>query len=414
MRLSVATNFDTKLPELVAPFGAVELFGKLPKDFVGGGRASYMVAPTSRAQLEEHVRLCHESGIAFNYLVNSACLGNQEFTRAGQKNIVNLLDWLYEINVDWVTVSIPYLVELVKSRYPRLKVKLGVFAAVDTPKKAQAYEELGVDCIALQPLMLNRDFDRLRAIRRTVKCDLQLIVNSNCLLECPMTPYHNVGLSHSSQSGSKGFFAEYCVLRCLVAKLSDPVNYIKSPWIRPEDLHYYELAGISSFKVLERDAPTDTLVRRCRAYYERKFSGNLLDLVQCYGYKESRSKTQPKRSKLWDLREFVRPWTIDPVRLLPLKELAKLQGMIYARQEEDAPLYLDNDKLNGFIGRFVKDNCQNLNCNECRYCYDFADKALHIDPEYRDKCLSLANQLLSDMSSGRMWGQSVVRGEDRR
>lgn len=414
MRLSVATNFDPDLPRLVAPYGAVELFGKLQRDTVGGGRAGYMLAPTSRARLEDHVCHCHDAGLAFNYLINTACMGNEEFTRSGQKHIVTLLDWLYEIGVDWVTVSIPYLVELVKTRYPRLKVKLGVFAAVDTPKKAEFYEKLGVDSIALQSLVVNRDFERLRAIRRAVKCDLQLIVNSNCLLECPMTPYHNVGLSHASQVGSKGFYAEYCLLHCLVEKLENPVNYIKSPWIRPEDLHHYESIGYSSFKVLERDAPTATLVQRVRAYKERTFDGNLLDLVQCYGYKDARSKAQTSRGRFWDLKEFIKPWKIDPVRLLPLKELAVLQGMIYARPEGESPVYICNANLDGFIDRFVKDNCLNLNCGECRYCDDYASKAVRVDTDYRRKCLELAGQLLSDMRSGRMWGSGVMRGEGGR
>jgi collagenase-like PrtC family protease len=227
MRFSVATNFDPDLPYLLSPLGAVDVFGKLPKDAIGGGRASYMLAPTSRRMLEDHVRLCHGSGLQFNYLINPACMGNEEFTRRGQKRITSLLDWLHDIGVDSLTVSIPYILELVKARYSRFKVKVGVFANIDTPKKARFYEELGADCLTLQPLVVNRDFARLRAIREAVKCDLQLIANSNCLLECPMTPYHNVGLSHASQSGSRGFFIDYCLLRCLTEKLRDPVNYIK-------------------------------------------------------------------------------------------------------------------------------------------------------------------------------------------
>jgi hypothetical protein len=77
MRLSVATNFDNDLPGMLAPFGAVEVFGKLSRDAMGGGRASYMVSPTSRTRLEEHVRRTHEAGLWFNYLINAACLDNR-------------------------------------------------------------------------------------------------------------------------------------------------------------------------------------------------------------------------------------------------------------------------------------------------------------------------------------------------
>ncbi len=49
-----------------------------------------------------------------------------------------------------------------------------------------------------------------------------------------------VALSHASQAGhpSGGFLLDYCFLRCTRMKLADPVNYIRSDWIRPEDLHF--------------------------------------------------------------------------------------------------------------------------------------------------------------------------------
>ncbi|MBI2843806.1 MAG: U32 family peptidase [Armatimonadetes bacterium] len=406
MRFSVATNFDDVLPGLVAPYRAVELFGKLSRDFVGGGRASYMLASTSRRRLREHVQRAHECGLEFNYLINSACLDNREFTRSGQRAIRRLLDWLSEINVDSVTVSIPYLLELVKDRYPHFKVRIGVFAAVDTPKKAKFYEDLGVDCITLQPLMVNRDFARLRAIRAAVRCDLQLIVNSNCLLECPMTPYHNVGLSHASQHGSRGLLIDYCLLRCTIAKLADPVNYIKAPWIRPEDLHHYESIGYSSFKILERDAPTATLEKRVRAYHDRGFDGNLAELVLCYGYRDAHSAGQPRRNRLWEMREFFKPWKINPLRLLPLKSLAKLQGMIYSYSGSDSLFHIDNRALDGFIEKFLQECCVNLECADCRYCHDYAERAVTLDAGYRDRCLDLASRLVDDLRTGGMWERS--------
>lgn len=403
IRLSVATNFDDDLPELIKPYGATELFGKLTRDAAGGGRASFTLPRMSRRRLAEHVRHTHKSGLQFNYLINSACMGNREFSRSGQKVLRGLLDWLSEIEVDGLTVSIPYIVELVKSRYPHFKVKIGVFAEVDTPKKSKFFEELGADCITLQPLIVNRDFQRLRAIRDAVKCELQLVANSNCLLECPMTPYHNVGLSHASQKGSSGFFIDYCLIRCLVEKLVEPVNYIKSPWIRPEDLHHYEALNYNSFKILERGAPTATMLRRVRAYHGRRFDGNLIGLVQCYGFADKPSKKQPMRRWLWEVWEMFKPWKVDPLRLLPLKRLANLQGMIYAPSGGQDMFSVDNRALDGFVDRFVQENCINLDCDRCLYCHEYARRAVHIDENYRRECLMLAQQLLEDLKSGRMW-----------
>ena len=94
MRLSVATNFDPELVERCRDYPVTELFGKLQIDVVGGGRAPYQLAKVSRRQLEDHVRHVHKSGMAFNYLLNSSCMGNREITRKGQKDIEELLGWV--------------------------------------------------------------------------------------------------------------------------------------------------------------------------------------------------------------------------------------------------------------------------------------------------------------------------------
>jgi collagenase-like PrtC family protease len=402
-RFSVATNFDDELPSRLKPYGEVEVFGKLSRDPVGGGRASYMLAPVSRRKLEAHVREARKQGMAFDYLLNPACLGNYEFTSSFHRDLRRLLDWLSEAGIEWVTVSLPLLMEVVKARYPNLKVKVGVYAQVASPVRARFWEDLGADCITIEPNIANRDFPRLRAIRESVNCDLQLLANASCLKECPLSPYHMVGLSHASQSRGERFMIDYCLLKCSAAKLAEPANYLMSPWIRPEDLHLYEAMGYSSFKILERDAPTDALVYRTRAYSQRRFEGNLMELIQPYGYKQQRSKSQPRRRRLWDLRAFVRPCKANPMRLLPWREFAKMRGMAYQSEHAD-PIRIDNRTLDGFVEGLMKRDCGNRDCEKCRYCHSVAQEVVKVDHDYQARCLELAGSILGDMRSGAMWG----------
>lgn len=402
LRFSIATNFDNELPSRLAPYSVVELFGKLPRDAVGGGRASYMLAPTSRKMLEEHVREARRNGMAFDYLINPACMGNREFTAKGQRDIRRLLDWVSEIGVEWVTVSIPFLLDIVKKCYPNLKAKVGVYAIVNSPTRAKFWEGLGADCITIDALTTNRNFSRLKAIRESVSCDLQLLVNSTCLAECPLSPYHMVGLSHASQSCGEKFMVDYCLLACSSLKLSNPAQYLMSPWIRPEELRLYESMGYTAFKILERDAPSDALVNRARAYHERCYEGNLIDIIQPYGYKETRSKTQAQRKSFWDIRTFVRPWKANPLRLLRWREFAKMRGMIY-ESEHGSPVVIDNRALDGFLEQVIKRDCQDTDCAACGFCAGAAEKAIKIDPQYSERCLQLADSLLDDMKSGAIW-----------
>jgi len=403
IRFSVATNFDDILPEQLRQYQAIELFGKLQHDTVGGGRASYMMAPVSRGKLVTHVRQARKHGLAFDYLINPACMGNAEFSAAFHRSLHRLLDWVSEIGIEWVTVSTPLLLEIVKARYPRLKVKVGVYAQVDTPTSARFWEDLGADSITLVPVTVNRNFPRLRAIREAVRCDLQLLANATCLKECPISPYHNVILSHSSQSHGERFMIDYCLLTCTVTRLTEPAHYLMSPWIRPEDLRHYQALGYSVFKILERDAPTESLVERARAYHERRFDGNLIDIIQPYGYVKKRSATQPRRGLLWDYRTFFRPWKAKPERLLRWREFARMSGMAY-QAEHGSPVIIDNRALDGFLDGVIARDCGNRDCVRCRYCHEVARDVVNIDPAYRERCLALAGGILDDMKSGALWG----------
>lgn len=405
MRLSVATNFDPLLLESIREFPVVELFGKLREDAVGGGRAPYQLAPVTRGRLTEHVRHARRAGIEFNYLLNASCLGNREITRAGRNEIEELAGWLCDIGVASVTVATPFLLKLIKARYPRLKVRISVFGGVDRVRKAQMWEELGADSIVLDSLLINRELKTLEAIRKGVTCDLELIVNNNCLAGCALSPMHMNALSHAGQSwhGNKGFFIDWCFLKCTEMKLREPVNFLRSEWIRPEDLPLYERLGYDRFKIAERDIPTSLLATRVKAYAERRYRGNLLDLVQPYGFRGVKESDRYYRHGLaWILRFFFRPMLANPARMLPLRRLADLLSM--TRPVEGRPLvHIDNQALDGFMERFLEKGCRDEDCGECRWCHEFAGKSVRMDEERRARALAAFDDIFRSLHDGSMW-----------
>ena len=68
------------------------------------------------------------------------------------------------------------------------------------------------------------------------------------------------------------------------------------------------------------------------------------------------------------------------------------------------PVVVDNRKLDGFMDRFLTAGCKDMDCDACRHCHRFADKAVVVDPDYKERCLTLYDQVLDDMHSGKMWG----------
>jgi len=401
MQFSVATNFDDALIEGLKDYPVREVYGKLPRDAVGGGRSSYMLAPLSKRRLAEHVHRVKASGMRFNYLLNAACMDNKEITRQGQRQIRKLLDWICEIGAEAVTVANPLLLKLIKQHYAQLYVRISVFAAIDHLRKAKFWEALGADELCLDSLTVNRDFEALRSLRGALSCDLELLANNNCLMSCPMSQTHMNLLAMSSQAGHKsgGFVVDYCMLECSKMKLQDPVNYIRSDWIRPEDLHIYEAMGYDRFKLVERNLPTSVMLRRVKAYATRHFEGNLLDLIQPYGFKDK----QRFNAHRW-LHRFsflFRPRKINPLKLRTFFELCKKKGMLSSIDE--APVIIDNRKLDGFLDRWIKQNCREVDCEQCRYCHDYADRAVRIHAPYRQDCLSLHDHIDQNIVSGNLW-----------
>jgi len=397
MKLSLAANFDRALIPKLKGFPVEEVFGKLPTDFTGGGRPSYMGGSLSERELAGYVALLAENGIAFNYLLNSACMGNREWGRGFQKKLMGLLARLGRMGVKRLTVSTPFLLEAIKARFPEFFVKVGIYAQVDTPRRARFWEDLGADAITLESFSINRNFRRLAAIRAAVRCELQLIANHPCLPNCPMQSYHQNGFAHGSD-GSRRLFIDYCFLRCTRTRLEDPSLFVKAAWIRPEDTAAYEALGFGTFKLLERNIPSGELLKRVRAYSERSFQGNLAEIILPYGFKET-----PRKGLAWAAKHFLRPLQVSPFKVKELHRLARSQGMLFPLGE--SPIRIDSARIPAdFIEGFRRRDCATLECSRCRYCEEIAERAVAVDEDFRRRAMQQFDRIEGSMRDGSLWG----------
>ena len=407
MRLSVACNFDDALLDGLAPYPVYEVYGKVTADKAGGGRPSFYLPKVNRKKVEGFVQKAHARGIEFNYLLNAMCMGGRELTRQGQRDIREILDWATEAKVDSITVGQLLMLQLIKKSYPHFKVRISAHRFVDSPRKARFWEDHGADCIVLNETAFHRELKVLRTIRESVSCDLSLIVNNSCRTDCAIAATHACSLNHASASGDKDRVPlDHHMLFCLDYRLREPVNYVRANWIRPEDLHIYEEMGYQNFKIVERNTPTSVLLRRVKAYADRRYDGNLFDLVLPFQYPESAYTDQASRDAYgWRraARYFFKPRAVNVGRAARLVKLGRRQGLLYPMREAKPPLHLDNRKLDGFMKRFQKEGCTDVDCEKCLYCHQWADKALTIDPAYRGDVLSAYRALFDDIDSGDFW-----------
>jgi len=330
VKLIIPTSFEPEFLEKITAFPVSSVYGSLAEE--PGGRAKKWLPAAGEQDIEEHISQARAQGIGFYYTLNGSCGGNREFMAEGQKWLAERLGWLVDVGAAGVVATNPYVIEMVKQRYPELRVTLSSIVNVNSVDKALFYQDLGVDTIYL-PEYLGRDFKLLRALRKKIRCELVLVLNLGCLVHCPLRDYHANFVSHSSDCLDRGCYIDYSFAKCTQIKSTKPVELMKAPWIRPEDVVVYEELGFTEFKLAGREKGGEWILRAMAAYANRKYDGPLNDLVIGFG-------------------------GIEPFG--------------------EFPISLDNRRLDGFINFFRKKDCRH-GCDHCTHCEEWLARAISID-----------------------------------
>ena len=390
MNIIAATNWDPGLIDRLSEFPQVkEEFGVMQKTPVGSARPFFIVANPHQEEVAQYIEKVHASGRKFNYLLNGACMNNMEYDKKTHHQLLDHIRWVREAGADSVTVTIPYLLELIKKQFPSLEVRVSLIAHVNSVQRAKLFENLGADAITLD-FNINRDFKLLEKIREAVNVKLSLIVNDGCLYQCPYRYYHYNILAHCTQPYNplEGFYIDYCILHCTIDKFSNPEEIIKSRWIRPEDIHHYEEIGIDTFKISGRRMSTHWLMNAVNAYSEQKYIGNLFDILNCVAPGVDPDIQSPQYQAFLEKTEFLkREKLIQLGQLYPVKP------------------HIDNHALEGFIDYFKTKDCLS-GCGDCQYCRNIAHKAVDVESTQPAKYVGALRDVLNDLITSRIFEDS--------
>lgn len=378
MKLSVPSRFEFSLlkdiEDLNKRYDSVgKIYGSLPHSIIGHGRVGELVTKFGKfdiSTVREFADKAHSIGIEVNYLANALCLGELGYEKGGRDKIVKYLGDAYDAGVDIITIASPFLQRIIKSEFPSLKTEISVYAEIDTIQKFRRWEELDADIINL-PARINRDLDLLESISESRSVDIELLVNESCLFHCPYSLYHHTVSSHRSRSTEEGL--DYCMMECANDRTEDPAELLRSAWIRPEDISYYEKTfKIDKFKLQGRQMPVKWIVKTVESYSTRKYDGNLLDLI---------SPTYPN----WASRS-------TSIKQLPQQ---------FSKEDLEKPdVYIDNNQLDVFFQTIInKGGCGPLhNCDECDICEVTANRLIKIlDKKKFDRYAAATKWLLDDI-----------------
>lgn len=381
-RFSLATSYDDRLVEGLRGLPVSELYGKVEDDGLGGGRPRFLVPKVGWRRLVAHVAAARAAGIGFDYLLNAADGATGDLaTPRGYRRLRAVLDRLVSIGVESVTVSSPFVLRVVARHAPALKPRVSVFARVDDERKARMWLEEGADRIVLDSMLVNRDPERLRRILDAIGANrLELLVNNRCENGCAFAACHAVDLGAASRRIDPRLDA--CFIQCQSAFLHDPTRLVMQDWVRPEDIGLYEDLGYRRFKIAGRGCATEDLLVRARAYAERRFDGNLMDLLG-----RGRVHLGPAAGLAALLRQGWRG-------VLGLARAAR----VAPRWEEG--VWIENRALDGFLPLvFRKGGCLPGKCFRCDLCRRTAAGAVRLPADSARAARALDESLLD----GTVW-----------
>lgn len=351
-KLLVACNWDYELLNELSKYASdiKYIYGKTKTDVFSGGRPTKQVVELKqRYEAEKYIKAAKEHNLEFNYLLNGTEINN-EFSKETTKKIYENLDWITSIGVKWVTLSNPRIAKIIKNNYPNLNINVSVFAHVRTKRQIEFWEKLGAKSINLDRELI-RNKRQLEFLAKNSNAELILLANDPCLLNCPYELYHDNLMSRNSVTGDE--YYHYCSFTCMLEYISNPVEIIKSSFIRPEDIYYFENLGIYNFKIVDRNRTTKYIVNAVKAYIERKYKGNIIDLMSIY------SSFDKDKINSFEISEQLNEETID-------KFWKALPSFV--------DIKLDNSDIQNLLEKTKNIECNTVSCEACKICNSFEDK----------------------------------------
>ena len=268
-----------------------EFYGSRKESAWLTARPEFRLQNVTRDEFARYINELSERGISFNYTLNTSYLGNKEQIIKREEEIQEYISFLIEAGVKTITVSLPYMAEIIRRVSDKIGIEVSTIAHLDSLTQIKIWQELyGITkiCIGLNK---NRDINFLSAAARYCnEHDIVLTLLANEFCGNGITESDEIKgatgcifRDHCYQLHSAGYQKEtklhkdYPMGMCIASRKSKSV-WLKMNYIRPEDVKRYNEIGIDHFKLTGRTGSTAHLQEIMRAYMKESYDGNLLGL----------------------------------------------------------------------------------------------------------------------------------------
>lgn len=258
--------------------------------------------PHSSRDIFSLIKLCNRNKIKANLLINKRILFFENISK-----IVNNISLLEQRGkIDTITVSDCFIVPFLKNRFPRIKLQSSIFMGIDNVFKVREAFKMGITEFCLDP-SINRNADELKRIGQFNQRHPQIVVKLLGALGCYQNCFyswrhadlpilHDILMASGLNDKENVLGANIDFDKCFF-KIRDISDEIKRPFIRPEDVFYYEKNNLADYiKIAYRNDSSELLRQKLLAYFERSYDGNLFKLF--YSNKHSKIYCENKKIPL--------------------------------------------------------------------------------------------------------------------
>ena len=232
-------------------------------------------------QLAEDLKCFKQADFKFCLLLNGNCYGSEALSVKFFDKLGNaIMEVMSGFGLSSVTTASPVIAAFLKQHFPALHIRASVNMEIGTPE--------GVEYLLddFDSFYLKREYNydlavltRMYDICHKNGKKLYILANSGCLNFCSARTFHDNLVAHQheiAQMDNAVTFHGVCT-KFLSAGKNKENLLAKSNFIRPEDIHYYEEL-CDGMKLATRTNFNPMAI--AYAYFNGKFSGNLLDLTE--------------------------------------------------------------------------------------------------------------------------------------
>ena len=246
-----------------------EVYGAAPE--TGGLHSRHRASsPSDNNEFFQYIEHAHGLGIEVNVVINAPVRADMQPHLLGPR-----LSQLESMGVDSLTISDPRILMLAGRHAMRTDRVLSTIADVTSVRDLRHWQRFGFERVVPR-CDVNRKIGVLQDLVKYSSAAVEILVNLDCVPSCGLSDFHYAETAAREGTSTGSLCRDFCSAE----RLADTAEFLRSPWVLPEDCEHYAGLGVEYFKVVGREFPQPDVLAILAAYLTGQFDGNLIDLLR--------------------------------------------------------------------------------------------------------------------------------------